>query len=98
MIYDVISSSILREIKRDRAIIAIEFSPNDSQLLVLGGDNSKVVIYDVTTGAILRKIERCGSVTAVAFSPDGSKIAICDGIGGKDGNCNLRRCNWCYSE
>jgi len=85
VIHDVISGTILREIYRDRAIIAITFSPNDSQILVLGGDDSKAVIYDVITGAILRKIERSGSVTAVAFSPDGSRIAICDGIGGKDG-------------
>jgi WD40 repeat protein len=55
--------------------LALDFSPDDSELMVAGQDNGAAHILSIATGGLVRHFEgHVGPVNVVAFSPGGATV------------------------
>ncbi|BAZ40571.1 WD-40 repeat protein [Calothrix sp. NIES-4101] len=75
-IWDVITGSVLLNIKGHSShISSISFSPN-GKILASGGTDSKVKLWNVNNGQLIKKINAHQSdIRRVTFSPDGKILA-----------------------
>jgi WD40 repeat protein len=71
---------------RIRSIIAVRFSPEDSQIIFFSvAPDHRLCLWDVRSGRIRRLDVGCSGFDALAFSPDGKTLAA----GGENQNVLL---------
>ncbi|MES2518900.1 MAG: WD40 repeat domain-containing protein [Bacteroidota bacterium] len=68
-------SWLVRTINTDKAILGLDFSP-DNKLIVSGGASREVALWDVSTGSLVKSLKgHTDDIVCVRFDPNGRYIA-----------------------